>query len=157
MAAKEGLRTLAVTSGVSENGGVAVSIADTGKRHQVAKNRSDFQPTVDNETQRHGDGLFIRRFIVESHGGNLLVFPNSPQGAAFQMVLHPNPIQHCLHLPSGRAARLDSNTPAGAADSHNLLRFDHSFDAPDQVVYIKRLLEQARCSRGGRFRRQIRI
>jgi signal transduction histidine kinase len=90
MAAKEGLRTLAVKSGVSENGGVAVSIADTGKGIRSQEIDQIFNPLFTTKPNGMGMGLFICRSIVESHGGNLLVFPNSPQGAVFQMVLHAN-------------------------------------------------------------------
>jgi signal transduction histidine kinase len=90
MAAKEGLRTLGVRSEVSENGGVAVSVADTGKGIKSQEIDQIFNPLFTTKPDGMGMGLFICRSIVESHGGNLLVFPNSPQGAVFQMVLYPN-------------------------------------------------------------------
>jgi signal transduction histidine kinase len=90
MAAKEGLRTLGVRSEVNENGGVAVSIADTGKGLKSQEIGQIFNPLFTTKPDGMGMGLFICRSIVESHGGNLLVFPNSPQGAVFQMVLHAN-------------------------------------------------------------------
>jgi signal transduction histidine kinase len=90
MAAKDGLRTLGVRSEVSQNGGVAVSIADTGKGIKSQEVDQIFNPLFTTKPDGMGMGLFICRSIVESHGGNLLVFPNSPQGAVFQMVLHAN-------------------------------------------------------------------
>lgn len=88
MAAKEGLRTLGVRSDVNENGGVAVSIADTGRGIKPQEIEQIFNPLFTTKPDGMGMGLFICRSIVESHGGNLLVFPNSPQGVVFQMVLH---------------------------------------------------------------------
>jgi signal transduction histidine kinase len=88
MAAKEGLRTLGVRSDASENGGVAVSITDTGKGIKPQEIEQIFNPLFTTKPNGMGMGLFICRSIVESHGGNLLVFPNSPQGVVFQMVLH---------------------------------------------------------------------
>jgi signal transduction histidine kinase len=49
-----------------------------------------FNPLFTTKPDGMGMGLFICRSFVESHGGNLLVFPNSPQGVVFQMVLHAN-------------------------------------------------------------------
>jgi signal transduction histidine kinase len=88
MASKEGLRTLGVRSEVSESGGVAVSIADTGQGIKPKEVEQIFNPLFTTKPNGMGMGLFICRSIVESHGGNLLVFPNSPQGVVFQMVLH---------------------------------------------------------------------
>lgn len=77
-------------SGCDENGGVAVSIADTGKGIKSQEIEQIFNPLFTTKPNGMGMGLFICRSIVESHGGNLLVFPNSPQGAVFQLVLHAN-------------------------------------------------------------------
>jgi signal transduction histidine kinase len=90
MAGKDGLRTLGVRSEMSESGGVAVSIADTGKGIKPQEIDQIFNPLFTTKPDGMGMGLFICRSIVESHGGHLLVFPNSPQGAVFQMVLHPH-------------------------------------------------------------------
>jgi signal transduction histidine kinase len=84
MVAKEGLRTLGVRSEVSENGGVAVSIADTGKGIKRQEIDRIFNPLFTTKPNGMGMGLFI----CESHGGKLLVFPNSPQGVVFQIILH---------------------------------------------------------------------
>jgi signal transduction histidine kinase len=89
-AAKEGLRILVVRSEVSKDGGVAVSVADTGKGIQSQEIDQIFSPLFTTKPDGMGMGLSICRSIVESHEGNLLVFPNSPQGAVFQMILHAN-------------------------------------------------------------------
>jgi signal transduction histidine kinase len=86
MAGKQGLRILGVRSEVSKEGGVAVSVADTGKGIQSREIDQIFNPLF--TTKPDGMGLSTCRSIVESHDGNLLVFPNSPEGAVFQMALH---------------------------------------------------------------------
>ncbi|MGY4313570.1 signal transduction histidine kinase [Bradyrhizobium sp. JR3.5] len=88
MATKEGLRTLGVRSEVHDGGGIAVSVADTGKGIQPQEIDQIFNPLFTTKPGGMGMGLFICRSIMESHGGTLLVFPNSPQGAVFQIVLH---------------------------------------------------------------------
>src|SRR4051794_28438259 len=90
IAAKEGFRILVVRSEVSKDGGVAISIADTGKGIQAQEIDQIFNPLFTTKPDGMGMGLAICRSIVESHDGNLLVFPNSPQGVVFQMVLNAN-------------------------------------------------------------------
>jgi signal transduction histidine kinase len=90
MAGKEGLRIRGVRSEVSKEGVVAVSVADTGKGIQSQEIDQIFNPLFTTKPDGMGMGLSICRSIVESHDGNLLVFPNAPEGAVFQMVLHAN-------------------------------------------------------------------
>lgn len=89
-AAKEGLRILVVRSESSKDGGVAVSVADTGKGIAPQEIDQIFNPLFTTKPDGMGMGLSICRSIVESHDGNLMVFPNSPQGAVFQLVLRVN-------------------------------------------------------------------
>ena len=86
--AREGLRILVVRSETSKDGSVAVSVADTGKGIEAQEIDQIFKPLFTTKPDGMGMGLSICRSIVESHDGNLLVFPNSPQGAVFQMILH---------------------------------------------------------------------
>src|SRR5882762_901238 len=88
MAGKQGLRILGVRSEVSKEGGVAVSVADTGKGIQSQEIDQIFNPLFTTKPDGMGMGLSICRSIVESHDGNLLVFPNSPECAVFEMVRH---------------------------------------------------------------------
>jgi signal transduction histidine kinase len=88
MAAREGLRILGVRSELSRDGSVAVSVADTGEGIETQKIDQIFNPLFTTKADGMGMGLSICRSIVESHDGSLRVFPNSPQGAVFQMVLH---------------------------------------------------------------------
>jgi signal transduction histidine kinase len=90
MASKDGLRVLAVISELTKDGGIAVSVADTGKGIPSQETDQIFNPLFTTKPKGMGMGLSICRSIVESHDGNLLVFPNSPQGAVFQMILHAN-------------------------------------------------------------------
>ncbi|TFV49724.1 sensor histidine kinase [Bradyrhizobium niftali] len=88
MAGKQGLRVLGVRSEVGKEGNVVVSVADTGKGIQSQEIDQIFNPLFTTKPDGMGMGLSICRSIVESHDGSLLVFPNSPEGAVFQMVLH---------------------------------------------------------------------
>jgi signal transduction histidine kinase len=90
MAGKEELRILGVRSELSKDGGIAVSIADTGRGIKPQEIDQIFNPLFTTKPDGMGMGLSICRSIVESHDGNLLVFPNSPRGTVFQMILHAN-------------------------------------------------------------------
>jgi signal transduction histidine kinase len=90
MAGKEELRILGVRSELSKDGGIAVSIADTGRGIKPQEIDQIFNPLFTTKPDGMGMGLSICRSIVESHEGNLLVFPNSPRGTVFQMILHAN-------------------------------------------------------------------
>lgn len=90
MTVKEGVRLLGVRSEVSKNGSVAIFVADNGKGIESQDIDRIFTPLFTTKANGMGMGLFISRSIVESHGGELLVFPNSPLGSVFQMVLHVN-------------------------------------------------------------------
>jgi signal transduction histidine kinase len=88
MAVRDGPRVLGVRSEVNIEGGVAVSVADTGKGVESQEINQIFNPLFTTKPEGMGMGLFICRSIVESHEGSLLVFPNSPHGAIFRMILH---------------------------------------------------------------------
>lgn len=88
MAAGEGPRILGVRSELNEDGGVAVSVADTGKGIEAQEIGRIFNPLFTTKPEGMGMGLSICRSIVESHDGSLRVFPNSPHGAIFRMILN---------------------------------------------------------------------
>ncbi|MCK1595036.1 MASE4 domain-containing protein [Bradyrhizobium sp. 164] len=90
IAVGEGPRILGVRSELNEDGGVAVSVSDTGKGIEPQDIDQIFNPLFTTKPEGMGMGLSICRSIVESHDGNLLAFPNSPQGAVFQIVLRPS-------------------------------------------------------------------
>jgi signal transduction histidine kinase len=78
MASKDGPRTLSVTSRLRDDGGVMVSVADTG---------TGIDPLVTTKSGGMGMGLSICRSIIEAHEGELRVVPNNARGAEFQFVL----------------------------------------------------------------------
>jgi signal transduction histidine kinase len=87
MASKEEPRILSVTSGVNADGGVKVSVADTGTgigSHDIDR---IFDPLFTTKSDGMGMGLTICRSIVEAHDGRIWVAPNKPQGTVFEFVL----------------------------------------------------------------------
>jgi len=88
MAAKDEPRVLSIRSEASKEGGILVSVADTGlgiDQHDI--NRI-FNPLFTTKPEGMGMGLAICRSIIEAHDGRLWVTPNTPQGAVFQFTLN---------------------------------------------------------------------
>lgn len=87
MAANDQARILCVKSGVHIDGGVKISVADTGTGigwHDIDR---VFDPLFTRKSGGTGMGLSICRSIIEAHNGRIWVAPNKPQGAVFQFVL----------------------------------------------------------------------
>jgi signal transduction histidine kinase len=87
MAAKDEPRILCVKSDVRADGGVKVSVADTGTgigSHDIDR---IFDPLFTKKSDGMGMGLSICRSIIEAHNGRIWVAPNKPEGAVFQFVL----------------------------------------------------------------------
>ncbi|HEY2528822.1 MAG TPA: MASE4 domain-containing protein [Xanthobacteraceae bacterium] len=87
MAVHDGPRILSVSSRTHENGGVTVSIADTGMGVVSEDIDRIFNPLFTTKSDGMGMGLSICRSIIEAHDGRLRVAPNKPQGAIFQFSL----------------------------------------------------------------------
>ena len=87
MATVEGPRVLAVSSSVRDDGGVMVSIADTGAGIGGEDVQRVFNPLFTTKSGGMGMGLSICRSIIEAHNGMLWVVPNAPRGSIFQFVL----------------------------------------------------------------------
>jgi signal transduction histidine kinase len=87
MAAKDEPRLLCVKSDVDPDGGVKVSVADTGSGLSSHDIDRIFDPLFTTKSDGMGMGLSICRSIIESHDGRLSVVPNKPQGAVFEFVL----------------------------------------------------------------------
>jgi signal transduction histidine kinase len=87
MAAKDGPRILRATSGVHDDGGVMVSVADTGPGIGSQDVDRIFNPLFTTKSDGMGMGLSICRSIIEAHDGRLWAAPNTPRGAVFQFVL----------------------------------------------------------------------
>jgi signal transduction histidine kinase len=76
-----------VSSDVRDDGGVLVSIADTGTGISTENVPRVFNPLFTTKSGGMGMGLSICRSIIEAHGGMLWVVPNAPRGSIFQLVL----------------------------------------------------------------------
>jgi signal transduction histidine kinase len=109
MASEEGPRILDVRSSVRDDGGVLVSVSDTGVGVEAKDIERIFNPLFTTKSGGMGMGLSICRSIIEAHDGSLLVVPNNPKGATFQFVLHPT-----ADAPIRQAAKAQSRevTPA---------------------------------------------
>ncbi|WNC94043.1 MASE4 domain-containing protein [Paraburkholderia sp. FT54] len=80
-------RVLCVKSDVHDDGGVTVSVTDTGTGvgpHDIDR---IFDPLFTTKSEGMGMGLAICRSIIEAHNGRMWVAPNKPHGAVFQFVL----------------------------------------------------------------------
>jgi signal transduction histidine kinase len=86
MAAKDGARVLGVRSEVRD-GGVVISVADTGTGIDSQELERIFNPLFTTKSGGMGMGLSICRSIIEAHDGQLWVAPNKPEGAIFQFML----------------------------------------------------------------------
>src|SRR3982075_699193 len=87
MAAKDGARILGVRSEVHDDGGVIVSVADTGTGIGSQELERIFNPLFTTKSGGMGMGLSICRSIIEAHDGQLWATPNKPEGAVFQFML----------------------------------------------------------------------
>jgi signal transduction histidine kinase len=86
MADEDGPRILSVKCEV-QDGGVMVSVADTGAGIGAQDVGRIFNPLFTTKSGGMGMGLSICRSIIEAHDGRLLVTPNAPRGAVFQFIL----------------------------------------------------------------------
>jgi signal transduction histidine kinase len=87
MAAKDGPRILCVTSAADRDGGIAVSVSDTGAGIPSQDIERIFNPLFTTKSGGMGMGLSICRTIIEAHDGRLWAAQNTPQGAVFQFSL----------------------------------------------------------------------
>jgi signal transduction histidine kinase len=108
MATVNGPRSLAVTSHVRDDGGVVISVADTGTGIDSHDLQRVFSPLFTTKSGGMGMGLSICRSIIEAHDGMLWVVPNKPRGSVFQFVLRPE-----TALPRG----MSSGSAAGIFDA----------------------------------------
>ena len=80
-------RELVVSTAPAADEMVAVSVADTGTGIAPDIISSLFQPFVTTKQQGLGIGLSISRTIIESHGGQIMVEPNTGGGTIFCFTL----------------------------------------------------------------------
>ncbi|WP_287285893.1 MASE4 domain-containing protein [Mesorhizobium sp.] len=86
----DGPRELAVSSSLSDDGDVLISVADTGMGIAAQDLQRVFDPLFTTKSRGMGMGLSICRSIVQAHDGMLWVSPNAPRGSIFQFVLGAN-------------------------------------------------------------------
>lgn len=83
-------RLLLVTSNLADDGGVLLTVADSGAGIDPENRERIFEPLFTTKESGMGMGLAICRSIVESHGGRLWMTPREPHGVAFHVFL-PEP------------------------------------------------------------------
>jgi signal transduction histidine kinase len=83
----EGTRELAIKSQPADNGGLMVSVSDTGVGLPPQQTEQIFNAFFTTKLDGTGMGLSISRSIVESHEGCLWAGGNSPRGATFYFTL----------------------------------------------------------------------
>jgi signal transduction histidine kinase len=88
MAARNEPRVLSVRSEAHTEGGVLISVADTGRGIDPHDINRIFNPLFTTKPDGMGMGLAICRSIIEAHDGRLWVTPNTPHGAVFQFTLN---------------------------------------------------------------------
>jgi signal transduction histidine kinase len=91
MESVEDPRVLAVSIDARDDGGVMISIADTGTGVDAEDTQRIFSPLFTTKAGGMGMGLSICRSIIEAHDGVLWVVPNTPRGSIFQLVLPAAP------------------------------------------------------------------
>jgi two-component system sensor kinase FixL len=80
-------RELVISTNAADDDMVVVSVADTGGGIAPEVAEQLFQPFFTTKRQGMGVGLSISRTIVEAHGGEIWLEPNSEQGAVFRFSL----------------------------------------------------------------------
>jgi len=78
------LRVLSVSTRVSDQRFVEVTVSDTGPGFSPEVLERLFQPFVTTKDDGLGIGLTICRSIVEAHGGHISAVRNQPVGAGFR-------------------------------------------------------------------------
>jgi len=91
MSTAEDPRELTVTSRLSPQEGVHISVADTGSGVDAAKVDRVFDSFFTTKATGMGMGLSICRSIIGAHAGRIWLEPNAPHGAVFQFTLPIGP------------------------------------------------------------------
>jgi C4-dicarboxylate-specific signal transduction histidine kinase len=80
-------RTLLIASRTSRKGDLLISVADSGPGIEPASAGRLFDPFFTTKAEGMGLGLSICLSILETHGGQIWMSPNSPRDAAFRFTL----------------------------------------------------------------------
>jgi len=86
-AVNKNLRVLQIRSEANGEGGVLVSVIDSGPGFADSSAEKVFTPFFTTKTQGLGMGLSICRSIIEAHGGRLWVTADRADGAQVQFIL----------------------------------------------------------------------
>ena len=86
-----GPRELVVSSKPQGDGGLLISVCDTGPGLAPEDTERIFQPFHTTKHAGLGMGLAICVSIIEAHGGRLSATANAPRGAVFQFTLNRQP------------------------------------------------------------------
>jgi PAS domain S-box-containing protein len=80
-------RVLTIASSPAAEGGIYVSVADTGPGMDADTAERVFDSFFTTKSSGMGMGLSICRSIINAHGGRIWVEPNAPHGAIFQFTV----------------------------------------------------------------------
>jgi signal transduction histidine kinase len=108
MANEDKSRVLSIKSDV-QDGGVMITVADTGKGIGSQDVDRIFNPLVTTKSGGMGMGLSICRSIIEAHEGRLWVAGNTSRGAVFHFLLRAD-----TDGSMGVSASASGKTPSGA-------------------------------------------
>jgi signal transduction histidine kinase len=84
---------LIIATGLTPEGLIQISIADTGPGLPSAVRGKLFEPFVSTKTSGLGVGLSICRVIIEAHGGQLWAEDNPGGGTIFRFTLRQRPVE----------------------------------------------------------------
>jgi two-component system, LuxR family, sensor kinase FixL len=80
-------RELFISTGVDQDGTVAIEVADSGPGIAPEIAPQLFEPFVTTKPHGMGVGLSISRTIIEAHGGRISAYPNPGGGTVFRFTL----------------------------------------------------------------------
>jgi two-component system sensor kinase FixL len=80
-------REIAIATAPSDGDMIRATVADTGPGIAPEISAQLFQPFITTKRHGMGVGLSISRTIIEAHGGELWVEPNSGGGSVFRFTL----------------------------------------------------------------------
>jgi C4-dicarboxylate-specific signal transduction histidine kinase len=83
----DGAREVIISSALTKDGKVLVSIEDSGPGVDPAIAERIFEPFVTTKPEGLGLGLSICRSIVRAHGGQLWISPRAPHGVVLQFTI----------------------------------------------------------------------
>jgi signal transduction histidine kinase len=108
MATVDSPRVLGVSSSLRDDGGVMISVADTGTGIDTQNVQQVFSPLFTTKSGGMGMGLSICRSIIEAHNGGLWVVPNASRGSTFHFVLGADPTSS---IGDAAAVEIRNSTP----------------------------------------------